>query len=303
MAISTRPSGSTVTDEADTRIDISSGKLDLRVHKVNGDDVPASGIKPGDLVTYELTYDLSTGDFENLKLDAYLPKPIFDVNGGWTMLPVGGGGTVPGEGQWVVVNDDGSVYDMALNDGSLTALPGSNGLSFQLGTRDDASNQPTKVIIRFSVRVQDDPYADNMFLTAQAQATDNNTPGESTTHQDIIQIRLNEPKIEVKHGIVATSAGDLSGAPGGGVTWQDIAGTSGSPFTGTITSINDVDFNVTGIDAGDTVRFAAAISRHLQCGRFRRLRPDYHGHHGAAGLRFRGRNSGRGRDQPPGLPG
>ena len=39
----------------------------------------SNGISPGDTVTYELTYNLGTGDFEHLKLDAFLPKPVFNV--------------------------------------------------------------------------------------------------------------------------------------------------------------------------------------------------------------------------------
>ena len=47
---------------------------------VNGATPPANvELKPGDVVTFKLAYDLTTGDYENFKLTAYLPLPLFDL--------------------------------------------------------------------------------------------------------------------------------------------------------------------------------------------------------------------------------
>ena len=66
------------------------GKLDLEVFAVNGvlvsdasvpkDSAGRAIIAAGDNVTYRLRYNLSQGDFNNLKLEGFLPDPIFQAN-------------------------------------------------------------------------------------------------------------------------------------------------------------------------------------------------------------------------------
>ena len=259
--------GDEVQDTTATDVEIASGGLSLAIVGINGAAGDgSSGISPGDTVTYELTYDLGTGDFEDLQLDAFLPKPVFNVGdpdadgtpSGWTHGAVGTSATYPGVGEWVLVDEAGNIIDIN-GAASLSVAAGSNGLSFDLGSREDSSNQSTRVVLRFTVRVNDDPFADGLYLTAQAQASEHNTPGESTTHQDIIQIQLNEPQLEIRHGVVShiDTEGDntLAGTTG---AWA-APGSTGAPFSGTITDISGIDGNITGIDAGDRVRFGVGI--------------------------------------------
>lgn len=259
--------GDEVQDNTATDVEIASGGLTLEIVGINGAASGGSaGIRPGDTVTYELTYDLGTGDFEHLKLDAFLPKPVFDVgdpdadgtSSGWTHGSVGTSATYPGPGEWVLINGAGNIIDIDPS-ANLSVAAGANGLSFNLGSREDSNNLPTQVVIRFTVRVNDSPFADGLYLTAQAQASENNTPGESTTHQDIIQIQLNEPHLEIRHGVVShiDMEGDNTLAGTTGVWAQP--GDTGSAFSGTITDISGIDGNITGIDAGDRVRFGVGV--------------------------------------------
>ncbi|WP_164868360.1 DUF4347 domain-containing protein [Hydrogenophaga sp. NH-16] len=259
--------GSDVQDSTATDVEIASGGLTLEIVGINGAASGGSaGIRPGDTVTYELTYDLGTGDFEHLKLDAFLPKPVFDVgdpgadgtSSGWAHGSVGTSATYPGPGEWVLIDGAGNVIDIN-GTASLSVAAGSNGLSFDLGSREDSNNLPTQVVIRFTVRVNDSPFADGLYLTTQAEASENNTPGESATHQDSIQLQLNEPHLEIRHGVVShiDSEGDntLTGTTG---SWSS-PGTTGASFAGTISDISGIDGNITGIDAGDRVRFGVGV--------------------------------------------
>lgn len=259
--------GDEVQDNTATDVEIASGGLTLEIVGINGAASGGSaGIRPGDTVTYELTYDLGTGDFEHLKLDAFLPKPVFDVgdpdadgtSSGWTHGSVGTSATYPGPGEWVLINGAGNIIDIDPS-ANLSVAAGANGLSFNLGSREDSNNLPTQVVIRFTVRVNDSPFADGLYFTTQAQASENNTPGESTTHQDIIQIQLNEPHLEIRHGVVShiDMEGDNTLAGTTGVWAQP--GDTGSAFSGTITDISGIDGNITGIDAGDRVRFGVGV--------------------------------------------
>ncbi len=247
--------GDDVEDNTATEVEIASGGLTLEIVGINGAPGDGSGgISPGNTVTYELTYDLGTGDFENLQLDAFLPKPVFDVGNSadWTHGAVGGSGTYPGVGNWVLVGGVGNLTDI---DGNIDLItnPATNGLSFDLGSREDDDNLPTRVVIRFTVEVNNEPFADGLHLTTQAQASENNTPGVPATHQDIIQIQLNEPHLEIRHGVVSRTEG---GIITGGDTHDWIAA---DPFPGTITDISGIDGNITNVDAGDLVRFGVGI--------------------------------------------
>ena len=259
--------GSDVQDSTATDVEIASGGLTLEIVGINGAASGGSaGIRPGDTVTYELTYNLSTGDFEHLKLDAFLPKPVFNVGdpdadgttSGWTHGAVGTSATYPGVGEWVLIDGAGNIIDIN-GATSLSVAAGANGLSFDLGSREDSNNLPTQVVIRFTVRVNDSPFADGLYLTTQAEASENNTPGESATHQDSIQLQLNEPHLEIRHGVVShiDSEGDntLTGTTG---SWSS-PGTTGASFAGTISDISGIDGNITGIDAGDRVRFGVGV--------------------------------------------
>ena len=65
--------GADVEDNTATDVEIASGGLRLEIVGINGAAGDGSnGISPGDTVTYELTYELGTGDFEDLQLDAFL---------------------------------------------------------------------------------------------------------------------------------------------------------------------------------------------------------------------------------------
>lgn len=261
--------GADVQDTTATDVEIASGGLTLEIVGINGAAGDgSSGISPGDTVTYELTYELGMGDFENLKLDAFLPKPVFNVGdpdadgtpSEWAHGAVGTSATYPGVGEWVLIDGAGNIIDIN-GAANLSVAAGSNGLSFDLGSREDSDNLPTRVVLRFTVRVNDDPFADGLYLTTQAQASENNTPGVPSTHQDIIQIQLNEPHLEIRHGVVSsidTEGDDVIDPATSG--WGE-PGTATVPFSSgsPLTDISGIDGNITGIDAGDRVRFGVGI--------------------------------------------
>ena len=73
---------------------------------VNGAAPPANvELKPGDVVTFKLAYDLTTGDYENFKLTAYMPLPLFDLTG-----IIWAPGTNPG--QWTYGSGDTNADDV-----------------------------------------------------------------------------------------------------------------------------------------------------------------------------------------------
>ena len=71
------PTGSSVTDGSSVGDSVTQGNLQLTVVAVNGSSADTTDIHPGDTVTYALTYNLTSGDYGNLNLTAFLPLPVF----------------------------------------------------------------------------------------------------------------------------------------------------------------------------------------------------------------------------------
>ena len=68
-------------------------------------------------------------------------------------------------------------------------------------------------------------------------------------------VSVAEPMLAIRQGVVASSEGTITGTTG---TWN-APGSAGVPFAGAMTDINAVNGDVSGIDAGDTLRLATAI--------------------------------------------
>lgn len=238
--------GGLQSDGSTTTSTIPTSQVDIDLLKVNGGNPPADGeLRPGDLVTFQLSYDLITGDYENFSLTAYLPLPLLNVSGlTWTV------GT--GEGQWALGlgnSDPGRSI-------TVTSGPG-NSVIFNFGNYTVNQTTGGRIELTFTLRVGDQPFADQRELSVLAQSSQTTTIDKTVlVSSDVAEIvSIAEPNLNIKHGVVSTSHGTVTGTTG---TWAQ-PGTSGTPFTGNVTDLSAIDGNVTGIDAGDTLRLATAI--------------------------------------------
>ncbi|WP_432732462.1 VCBS domain-containing protein [Jeongeupia wiesaeckerbachi] len=240
--------GSTESDSSSTTTKVATNTVDIEIDQVNDGTPPASGeLRPGDEVTFSLRYDLVTGDYENLKIAAYLPLPLFDVS---TINWSNGGGV----GQWELIG--GADGNTNLGAFTVTSGPG-NSVVFDFGSLDVNSLQGSRIAIRFTVRVGDVPFADQRTLAVTAQSTQQTTIDHTQlVSTDAVAIEsIAEPVLDIRHGVVSSSGGTITGSSG---TWG-APGSTGVPFGGSVTSLDAVNGDVTGIDAGDRLRLATAI--------------------------------------------
>ena len=238
--------GGTVSDQSSTTSTIPTDAVDIQLLTVNGAAPPASGeLNPGDVVTFSMSYDLVTGDYEQMKLTAYLPLPLLNAAGvPWTQ------GT--GVGQW-------SFGPGNTNPGALVSVADGTGnsLVFNFGSFATSALGGSTIQVQFTLRVGDQPYADQRSLDVLAQSSQVTT----IAHQPLISsdvaviVSVAEPTLAIRQGVVASSEGTITGTTG---TWNP-PGSAGVPFAGAITDINAVNGDVSGIDAGDTLRLATAI--------------------------------------------
>jgi VCBS repeat-containing protein len=238
--------GQSETDNSATTSAIPTSNVDIQLVEVNNGTPPANGeLRPGDEVTFELSYDLVTGDYEQFKLTAYLPLPLFNVTG----VTWGSGSDV---GQWQL----GSGNTNAGGVVSVTSADG-NAVVFDFGSFATNTTTGSRIVVRFTVRVGDQPFADQRSLDVLAQSTQQTTLTDRTLiSSDVVAIvSVAEPVLNIKHGVVSGSNGTVSNTTG---SWNP-PGSSGVPFNGSVTDLSAVDGNIINIDGGDSLRMVTAI--------------------------------------------
>ena len=271
----------TETDGSAAGVTIVQGSFTKALHAVNGNTgLPAGTVRvsPGDVVTYALTYDLPSTDFEQLVLTDYLPLPLLvagdpDADGGagpdWRFDAAFAGltppaGTVTPGAADTFFNSDPGTSDY-FSDADITVDSVGNSVSFDFGTFDDPASGATTIQLLFSVTVSDAPFADGLFLTNIARASENSTQFTPSSQDGIVQVSVDEPDVRVTKGVIDVDSPNavLSDTPHpAGVTFAG-AGSADPSFTGTITSgdlaAQAIDADVSGLDAGDTVRYAVVL--------------------------------------------
>ncbi|MFV3370845.1 VCBS domain-containing protein [Pseudomonas sp. NY15435] len=238
--------GGEQTDGSSTTSTIKTSNVDIELTQVNGGAPPGNGeLRPGDVVTFTITYDLLVADYENFTLTAYLPLPLLASQvTDWTQ------GT--GVGQWTF----GAGNNIADVPDSVRTGAG-NSIIFNFGNFASGGLNGGRVQVQFTMVVGDQPFADQRELDVLAQSSQTTTIDKTVlVSSDVAVIEsVAEPVLDIKHGVVSTTHGTVSGTTG---TWAQ-PGTTGVPFSGSVTSLAAVDGNVSGIDGADTLRLATAI--------------------------------------------
>ena len=243
------------SDSSSVTLSVPTGQAAISIASVNG-SAPGAGVelKAGDLVTFRMSYDLVTGDYEQFSLTAYLPQPLFTVGGiNW--------GSGSGEGQWQL----GSANSNAGSVLSVTSGAG-NSVIFDLGNHASNATAGSRVDVQFTLRVGNQSMADQRAESVFAQSLQQTTLTDATLKSSAVValIAVAEPLLSIAHGVVSTSNGTVQGTSG---TWR-APGSSGRPFTGTLTNLAAVAGRVSNIDGGDVLRLATAIENTGGAGAF-----------------------------------
>jgi len=281
------PTGFSEDDDSGAGVAIERGALAKTVYAVNGITPPphyCSGgvnqgnlcndngdcpgavcsveISPGTTLTYRLRYTLPSSDAEQLYLDDFLPLPIFystevaTFNDVLSAVP-----PAAGEAQF------GPVDTFRALSGIVPVLSSdavANSLRFFYGDYDDPANTPTEIDILFTVTASADPFADRLFLTNQARASESNTQIEAQVEDAIVQVILAQPNLNITKGVVSTDS--VSGVFSPAIVAPQPISLPGSGcprFPGVIHSsglaVNPVDSNLAGAQATDVVTYAIVI--------------------------------------------
>lgn len=260
--------GTSESDSSATSINIVFGELSKTVYAINGSTTFSTNpinVSPGDTVTYRISYELASSDFENLKFIDNLPLPIFSATEITTFDSVfDPSGAAPAAGHYKLGPNDTYHSRPGAHTPTLTTNATDNSVAFDYGTFNDPTNQASTIDLLFTVTVGGTPFADGLFLTNQVRETDGSTNGPIHIEDAIIQIKLNEPVLQVRKGVISTDRDDATLNPpaAGPVTFTE-PGSTGTRWTGTISSsgldATPIDSDISGVDAGDLVSFAIVI--------------------------------------------
>lgn len=208
----------TESDGSATSISVEVGTLSKSIYAINGNTaLPVDlSLQPGDTITYRLAYTLPNTDFESLKLTDYLPLPAlnvddFDADGAggdvWSFESNGTFDATPGivglgPNDTFFSSDPGrSDY---FSDSNIVVDAAANSIEFNFGTYDDSTNPATQIELLFTVTVQDDKFADGLYLTNIARATYGATNVTTEPADALVQIELSQPVVSITKGVVAT---------------------------------------------------------------------------------------------------
>ncbi len=252
------------TDTSSRTVTIVIGTLSKHVYAVNGSTALSSPIRvaPGDVVTYRLRYQLPMTDFDGLSLIDYLPLPIFDATTLTTFDPtVSAASPLPGT---LKPGPLDTFHARTLLSPSITTSPTSNSFTIAYPSFDDPESLPSTLDLLVSFIVSSDPFADELLLTNQVRAHQLTTNAPDLVIDNLVQVVLTEPVLDITKGVVATDNPAATFAPAtvGPVVFSAPGG-SNPRFSGTVHSTNlgatPIDSLLTGIDAGDLVTFAITL--------------------------------------------
>lgn len=178
---------------------------------------------PGDVVTFRLQMDIPSGDTRALHFEDFFPLPVFRV------------GTVNTTFGTDIRFAPASTVTTPPTSISVNAAQNSIRIDWA-----DLSSEtpPEKIVIDVDIVINDEPFADNLFLTNLFRAGYANTPDMSFTANVGIFLNVRAPDLVITKGVSATNgSGTISPAP----------------------SVLPVNGNLTGADAGDQVTYTLTV--------------------------------------------
>lgn len=278
------------------------------------DEAIIAGIQPGDVITYRLRVEVPSANGENFVVSDFLPLPVYDATEftGMTFSNTLPAGTPPGEaavqaalagstGGQIFYGEDYSLHTVGADlnivtppigsphptDGSypgVTLNTAANALFFNFGTFEETDlggdgSEPVVLDLLLNATVQDEAFADGLFLTNQTQLSFDNSEGETFTEEAIVQIAYVAPALTLTKGVVALSGGanasNGSVSPAGpdyGVTYDNTDPGAGPAagdsvaFDADGVTLDDLagglgvlDANATDVDGADWVRYALTV--------------------------------------------
>ncbi|MEM7053203.1 MAG: isopeptide-forming domain-containing fimbrial protein [Pseudomonadota bacterium] len=178
---------------------------------------------PGEQVQFRLTLNVPAGDTQNIVFEDFQPLPVIDVTD--LNLTFGGPDIVVGP------NDTAG-----LTPTDITIDPAQNLLAIEWPNL--SSITPEVIEVDVFATINDDPFADGLFLTNILNVSTNNTPGATAVSTGPVSFQVGAPDLVITKGVSATDGNGLI-----------------EPAPATL----PVDGDITGADAGDQITYQITV--------------------------------------------
>jgi uncharacterized repeat protein (TIGR01451 family)/fimbrial isopeptide formation D2 family protein len=259
---------------ASAQISIARGVLSKSIYAINGSTsfTTPVHISPGDRVTYRLKQEFPASRTDDFSITDYLPLPIFAAST-IAFSPVADA-TAPAADKAKYGPDD-TFHSMCSSDASScpdapppapSYDPVANSITFTYGNYALYPAKSSVADILFTVTVSTKPFADGLLLTNQARSRTSNSAGQVVTADAIVQVTLDQPVLAITKGVVGSDNSHAIYTPASigpvvfsGPTSVSCPTPSDPHITNAGLSADPVNSDVSGLDAGDLVRFAVVV--------------------------------------------
>jgi large repetitive protein len=237
-------------------------------------------VRPGDQVTFEIQKKIPSSDAEKLTIQDFQPLPVLNVtdpNAGGVLGPAwvfsSAPCTIPSPGFACF----GPSNNLTSSPTNLTVSPTvtqngpTNSVIFDYHSFNQVANQSGTIDLLYTNTVTNQPFADGLYLTNQAQECEYNSFGVRFCQSAIAMIKVREPNLQIRKGVIATdnphgvftqpaipqTLPNHTATPPAGATLS-LGGISGI-VNSTDLAAGRLNSDISHLDANDIVTFAITI--------------------------------------------
>ena len=173
--------------------------------------ISSSTVKPGDVVHFQLTMEIPSGDANNVILTDVLPLPVFTA----TDFPAAtqtSSSAYPGSaaaGNFIEY-DASSEYN---GDFTVTRDGGSNSINIDFGNINTGTANSRNIVVNVYAVASNQPYADGLSLANLLNAETNNTAVDNAKNNTVTQITVRAPDVTVTKEITSDTTNLDAGDP------------------------------------------------------------------------------------------
>ena len=231
--VSGQSTGYATFDDSGTTQTLKVSPIKTSVFSINGQqDFDDVAVTADDLVTYRITRDVRGSDIENLVISEYFPLPVFTVN----ELHWADGDLNALAENSIQLGPNDSLHQLFDIQPDINVDSANNSFSLNYGDLDSAANETTTIDLLVTVRVQDNPFADGLWLSSLANSKQSSSNNGGYASSALASIRYTRPVLTILKSAVGSD--------------NDAA---------SLVSAGDGGTDIRGVDAGDLVRFEIAI--------------------------------------------
>ena len=256
-------------DASTTSRAIATTPVNMTPYAKNGVIGPFTTVNADDVVTYRIQTSSPSSDFEALTLTDIVPVPIFGV-AGFSSAAVTTSCTTPAlnsacYGPADTLHSTSTAPDPTVSIDAVSGL-----ITFDYGTHDDPTNNPSEIDLLLTIGVTTSAFHDGVIVTNQVVKRSANSFGLTASATSLTQLALAEPALDIAKGVIGAGNPNAGGLtitetlnPTGVAWFEPGPGAVDPGFTGTVTSDalsgGAPGADVDDVDAADLVRFAIVV--------------------------------------------